>query len=227
MNRTILVAALAAIAVTIGAYVYLSPPDQATSLLPVSAANAQDTVEATDVDTSAIIEMTLGDPEAPITVIEYASFTCPHCRSFHETVFPQLEENFIDTGLVQFIYREVYFDRYGLWAGMIARCAGPVRYFGVVDLLYENQSEWTVGDPATVAENLSRIGLTVGLTRDQVDACLQDGDTAQALVSWYEENAATDDVTGTPSFIINGEKYSNMSYASFAETLNALLPDSQ
>jgi protein-disulfide isomerase len=99
MNRTILVAALAAIAVTIGAYAYLSPPDQATSLLPVSAANAQDTVEVTDVDTSAIIEMTLGDPEAPITVIEYASFTCPHCRSFHETVFPQLEENFIDTGL--------------------------------------------------------------------------------------------------------------------------------
>ena len=188
------------------------------------AAFAQSADAAEEPGSAEIVEMTLGDPDAPVTVIEYASFTCPHCATFHKTVFKELKENFIDTGKVQFVHREVYFDRFGLWAGMVARCGGPERYFGITDIVYDTQSEWTSGgDPATVVGNLRRIGKTAGLTDAELDACLSDGEKAQALVAWYQENASADGIQGTPSFIINGEQHSNMGYDAFAEILDEKL----
>ncbi len=180
--------------------------------------------QSTEGEAREVIEMVKGDENAPVTVIEYASFTCPHCRSFHENVFPQLKENFIDTGKVKFIYREVYFDRYGLWGGMLARCAGPDRYFGIVDLLYANQSTWPRGEsPAEVAQNLYAIGRQAGMTNDQMDACLQDQDFAKALVEDFQTNAERDGINSTPSFMIDGKSYSNMGYPQFETTLNDLL----
>ena len=69
-------------------------------------------------------------------------FTCPHCAAFHATVFPQIKANYIDTGKVRLVYREVYFNKPSLWAAMIARCAPPDRYFGIVDLLFDRQADW-------------------------------------------------------------------------------------
>jgi protein-disulfide isomerase len=173
------------------------------------------------VDTSRVVEMALGDPDAPVTVVEYASFTCPHCATFHQGTFKDIKANYIDTGKVRFIYREVYFDRFGLWAAMVARCGGEDRYFGIADMLYDQQREWTAsGDPATIADNLRRIGRTAGLTDEQVDACLQDREMAEAMVALYQENAERDGIDSTPSFMINGTKYSNMSYADFAAVLD-------
>ncbi|EKE44915.1 putative thiol-disulfide oxidoreductase D [Oceaniovalibus guishaninsula JLT2003] len=169
-------------------------------------------------------EMTLGDPQADVQVIEYASFTCPHCATFHEGPFQQIKENYIDTGKIGFTYREVYFDRFSLWAGMIARCAGDTdRYFAISGLIYDQQREWTQGDPATIAENLRRIGKTAGLDDERLDACLNDAAKAQALVARYEETTKADDINATPSFVINGEKYSNMSYEDFAAILDEKL----
>jgi protein-disulfide isomerase len=177
---------------------------------------------AQDTGSGTVTEMTLGDAEAPVAFVEYASFTCPHCATFHAEVLPQLKRDYVDTGKVQYIYREVYFDRYGLWAGMVARCGGETRYFGIADMIYERQREWTQGgDPAAVADNLRRIGRTAGLSDDQLDACLTDADKAQALVGWYEENAARDGIQGTPSFVINGEMHSNMPYADLRAILDA------
>jgi len=179
---------------------------------------------AQDVDTSTITDTARGAEDAPVTVIEYASFTCPHCATFHSDVFPELKSEYVDTGKVRFIHREVYFDRYGLWAGIVARCGGETRYFGMAEQIYARQSEWTKGgDPATVAENLRRIGRSAGLTDDQLEACLTDGEKAQTLVAWYQENAERDGIEGTPSFLIDGEMYSNMSYADFAEILDEKL----
>lgn len=183
-------------------------------MLPL-AAPAQDTGGA------AVPDMTLGDPDAPVTFVEYASFTCSHCATFHAEVLPRLKADYIDTGKVHYTYREVYFDRYGLWAGMVARCGGEMRYFGMADMIYSRQREWTQGEPATVAENLRRIGRTAGLNDDQLDACLTDGDTAQAMVAAYEENATRDGIEGTPSFIINGERHSNMPYGELRAILDA------
>jgi protein-disulfide isomerase len=214
MNRRTLLTSAAALAVA-GVAAALWPGKVP---LPVMPAAAQDGEE---VDTSRVLEMSLGNPDAEVTVVEYASFTCPHCRTFHEGAFKDLKENYIDTGRIHFIYREVYFDRFGLWAGMLARCAGPERYFGMVDMIYAGQQDWIGnGDPATIADNLRKMGRTAGLTDEEVNACLQDADMARAMVAVYQQNAEADAVESTPSFIIDGEKYSNMSYDEFSRILD-------
>jgi protein-disulfide isomerase len=217
MNRRSVIFSAAALTLAAGAGLTFSKG----SLSPVGMAFAQ---EEAPVDTSRVVDMALGNPDAAVTVIEYASFTCPHCRAFHEGAFQQLKANYIDTGKIHFIYREVYFDRFGLWGGMLARCGGEQRYFGITEMLYANQQEWLGnGDPATIAENLKKIGLTAGLTAEQVDACMQDAEMAKAMVAVYQQNAEADGIESTPSFVINGEKYSNMSYEDFAAILDEKL----
>lgn len=204
--------------IALGGYQLLRPQEAQVPLLPNGAANAQTSGALPDV-----MEMVKGDADAPVEVIEYASFTCPHCQTFHQNVMPRLQANYIDPGHVRFIYREVYFDRFGLWAGMVARCAGPDQYFGIVDLIYENQREWSQGSPAEVAENLRRIGRIAGLTNEQLDACLTDAEMAQAMLENYEANMEEHDISGTPAFVIDGRMYSNMSYEDFAGIIDERL----
>ena len=136
----------------------------------------------------------------------------------------KLKEEYIDTGKVKFIYREVYFDRYGLWASMIARCAGPEKFFGMTDLIFKEQSDWARAGGATeIVDALRKIGRLAGLENDQLEACLQDGTKAQTLVTWYQENAEEHDVTATPSFVLNGKKIENQSYDSFKALIEAEL----
>ena len=187
-------------------------------------AAAQEEAAPETPETVEIQQMSLGAEDAPVTVIEYASFTCPHCRDFHAGTFEQLREDYIDTGDVHWVYREVYFDRFGLWASMLARCGGEDRFFGLVDLIYENQSEWVQGDdPAAVADNLRRLGRTAGLEDETLNACLQDAAKAQALVAWYQENAEEHGVRSTPSFVIDSELYNNMPYDEFSDILDEKL----
>jgi len=217
MNRLI---ALVAVTVLLagGAWFYTSRGN-----VPEAGLGSVSAQAAAEIDTSGIPAMIIGNPDAPVTVVEYASFTCPHCRDWHESVFLKLKQNYIDTGKVKFEMREVYFDRFGLWAGMLARCGGDMRYFGIVDILFKTQKEWAAGDPAAIAANLRRIGRTVGLNDDMISACLNDGARAQAMVALYQQNATADKVEGTPTFIINGTKYSNMGYDAFAKILDAEL----
>lgn len=180
--------------------------------------------ESGDVDTSGVVEMVMGDENAPVTFIEYASFTCPHCARFHQNQFKDLKADFIDTGKVRFIYRDVYFDKFGLWASMVARCGGPERFFGISDMIYDEQRDW-IGDgtDAGVADRLRKIGKVAGLTQDELDACLTDRDQAQALVAVYQENSSADDVTSTPTLIIDGKKYANMAYPELKEVIEGKL----
>ena len=171
MTRMITAAALAATAIVGGTW-FLGQPVGTGAPLP-GAASAQD---AAEIDTSTVPEMTLGADDAPVEVIEYASFTCPHCASFHDEQFPQLKEDYIETGLVRFVYREVYFDRFGLWASMVARCGGEEKFFGISDMLYDQQRDWIAGGQrsAVIAGNLRRIGLTAG-DRARSAGCLPVG----------------------------------------------------
>jgi len=186
-------------------------------------ANIQDTAAETG-DAKAIKEMAIGNPDAKVTVIEYASNTCPHCADFHNLVYDKIKANYIDTGKVRFIVRDVYFDRFGLWAAMVARCGDGSKFFGMTDLIYSRQREWLDGgDPAVVVENLHKLGRLVGMENDKIDACLQDSEKAKNLVAAYQANVAKDKVEGTPTFFINGTKYPPMNYADFAKTLDAEL----
>ena len=172
------------------------------------------------------MEMTLGDPNATVVVTEYASFTCPHCGSFHRDVFGKLKSEYIDTGKILFRLREVYFDRYGLWAGIVARCGGESKYFGIVELLFDKQETWSRQEnPTEVVERLSGIGLAAGLTDEQLESCLTDEANAEMLFNAYRKFADEDGVRSTPSFVIDGELHSNMSYEDFAEILDARLAE--
>ncbi|MFQ1701392.1 DsbA family protein [Loktanella agnita] len=218
-RRTLLTAGGGAL-VALGAGWMISRPDAPNPLLP-GAANAQ----AAEGTLPQITDMVQGNPDAAVEVIEYASFTCPHCASFHANAYQSLKANYIDTNKIRFVYREVYFDRPGLWASMIARCAEtPEFFFGFAGLLYEKQREWLAsGDPAGVIDALRTMGKTAGLSDADLDACLSDAAKAEALYTWYQDNAAQDGVNSTPSFMINGEKYSNMAYDEFASVLDEKL----
>ena len=218
-RRTLLTAGGGAL-VALGAGWTLTRPDPQTGLLP-GAAMAQ----STDGAMPEVMEMVQGDPNAPVELIEYASFTCPHCAAFHANQYKALKENYIDAGKVKFIYREVYFDRPGLWASMIARCNNDADFFfAFSELLYTEQRTWLAsGDPATIIEDLRRLAKTAGLDDATLDACLSDGVKAEALFTWYQENAERDAIRSTPTFMIDGQQYSNMAYDEFADILDGKL----
>jgi protein-disulfide isomerase len=171
--------------------------------------------EATTPAAAPVVEdFSLGSADAKVKIVEYASYTCPHCADFHAANFAKLKAEYIDTGKVQFTLREVYFDRYGLWAAMVARCGGDLKYFFIHDILFDTQREWAASDdPNTVVENLKKIARTAGMEDATVDACLKDTAMAQALVARFQTNMEADGVEGTPTIFINGTKYSNMDYA--------------
>lgn len=183
-----------------------------------------DTADFADVDTSSITEMTMGAADAPVTVTEYASFTCPHCANFHATTFQSLKRDYIDTGKVRFVHRDVYFDGAGLRASMLARCAGPTRFFGIADLLYDRQKEWldaqTMGD---VMDNLHRIGKIAGLEEDRVTACIEDQEKAKVLTAWFRQHAEADGINSTPTVLVDGTAHGNPSYGELQGILDEKL----
>jgi protein-disulfide isomerase len=223
MDRRLLLGTAGAAILAAGGFWLTQRP--ASGPLPGASLGAAQAQTAEDIDTSGIVEMVRGSADAKVEVIEYASFTCPHCANFHANVLPQLIANYVDTGKVRFVYREVYFDRYGLWAAMVARCGGEARYFGIVDMIYKGQQEWIAGgqDPALIADNLRQIGRTAGISDAELDTCLNDGDTAQAMVALYQKNSTEHGVTSTPSFVIGGVTYTNMPYEEFARILDEAL----
>lgn len=170
---------------------------------------AQSTAEDLAAKGYGVGDMSIGEADAPVTIIEYASLTCPHCAAFHKTTWPTLKTDYIDTGKARLVFREVYFDAYGLWGGMLARCGGADPYFGFIDLLLSRQEEWSrAGDQNAIVAEMKKIGRIGGLQNEKMNACLQDQDLARVLVDDYKKNIAEDGIDSTPSFIINGEKMS-------------------
>ncbi|MFB2530790.1 DsbA family protein [Paracoccus sp. p4-l81] len=167
-------------------------------------------------------DMTMGATDAPVEVIQYASFTCSHCAAWEKDIFPRLKMEYIDTGKVKFTHREVYFDKVGLWAGMVARCGGDQKYFPISQMIYDEQAKW-IGDgqPTTIADGLRKLGVKAGLTNEQVDACLDDQAMAEKMVATFQATAGKDEINATPTFIINGEKKSNMPWDEFKAILDA------
>jgi protein-disulfide isomerase len=221
---------VAAALVGVGAYFLFvyepsnSAPQTAAVTSDTSVDVADNADENADLDTASIPDMMIGNQDAKVTVIEYASYTCPHCASFHAGTYKVLKRDYIDTGKINFVFREVYFDRYGLWASMIARCAGPDKFFGMTDLMFKNQSLWTrAGEPAAIIDELRKIGRLAGMDGDTLEACLNDDEKAKTLVAWYQEKAGADNIDSTPSFVINGKKYSNMSFVEMSGILDAAI----
>ena len=194
--------------------------------LPVMAQEATPTPEAAPTAAAVITDMALGPADAKVTIIEYASFTCPHCAAFHESTFKPLKADYIDTGKVRFEFREFYRNKYDLWASMIARCGGEIRYFGIADILLSTQTEWANSDDAgVVVENLKRIGRTAGMDDATLDACMNDEANAMAMVEHFQTNSTADDVQGTPTVFINGVNHSGLDYAGYKAIIDPLLAE--
>lgn len=166
-------------------------------------------------------DVVLGKEDAPVTMIEYASFTCSHCRDFHNENFAKLKSEYIDTGKVKFIQRDVYFDAVGLWAGVLAHCGGDSRYYPVADMLFEEQETWLAAKTGDeIAANLRKIGAKAGLTAEKMDACWADKQMVADLIATFQKNAGDDKIEGTPTFMIAGEKVNNQPWESLKKVID-------
>lgn len=162
-----------------------------------------------------------GAADAPVTIVEYASMTCPHCRNFHLTIWPELKSRYVDTGKVRFIMREFPFDQRAFGAFMLARCSGEDKWYATIDLLYRSQDNWARAADATGALK-SLMGMT-GMDGAAVERCLSD----QALFEKINEvtlRARTFGVDATPTFFVNGEKYDGAySVEAMSQAIDTLL----
>lgn len=164
-------------------------------------------------------DVPIGSPDAPVTVYEYISLTCPHCASFHVHTWPQIKADYVDTGKARFIVREVYFDRFGLWAAMAARCGDEAAYHAMIDQFLARQQVWTRDED--VPEAIRRIARLNGVPEDRLAACMGDRAYAEALVAAFQEQSTADAIESTPTFVINGEKASgNMSPEAFGALID-------
>ena len=175
-------------------------------------------------------DVPMGDENAPVTIIEYASLTCPHCAAFHQTNWEPLKTDFIETCKARFIMREIYFDQFGLWGAMLARSAGEMNYHRMIDMLLSRQQEWyqahvrayqQTKNPRPIVDSLMQIGRLTGMSNQRMTESLQDAAFLEKLVADYKEYAEADNVRSTPSFLINGDMVTgNMSPSAFAEEIN-------
>lgn len=148
----------------------------------------------------------LGNPDAPVTIIEYASLGCPHCREFHDKTLPQIKEKYIDTGKVKLIFRDFPLGQRATAASMIARCSGPIRYFALVSIFFRDQAIWSQAPDGLAA--LTASAKKAGISATQVDACLRSEELLQGVQKIATEGNTKHGVDATPFFIVAGEKVS-------------------
>ncbi len=152
----------------------------------------------------ALPDMVLGDAKAPVTVVEYASMTCPHCAHFEETTFPEFKKKYIDTGKVRYILREFPLDPLAAAAFMLARCSGEKdadKYYAMVDTLFRQQQQWAVAQPL---DPLLAIAKQAGLTKQSFDACLANQKLLDDIQKVRQQAIDKFKVKSTPTFFING-----------------------
>jgi protein-disulfide isomerase len=153
-------------------------------------------------DTTAIPERVLGKADAPITVEEFVSLTCPHCADFTINTLPILEKSYIDTGKVRFILRDFPLDGVGLKAAALARCMPADEYYPFVTVLYENQKTWAMApNPESFIVQYAKLG---GLSEDRAKTCLADTKMQDALVAGRTAATQKYNIDSTPAFVING-----------------------
>ncbi len=223
MNRRALLLGSGSL-VAAGAAYWLTRGSTPIGLLPGAAQAQEATADAAASTPPVVADMVMGPEDAKVVFTEYGSFTCPHCAAFHSEVFAPLKRDYIDTGKIRFVYRELVRNRVDIWASMLARCGGDMRYFGISEMLFDQQATWTAsGDPATIAGELRKIGKVAGMDTATLDACMSDTAMAQAILDTSEANATADVVTGTPTLFINGERIDNGSYDQIKALIDAAL----
>lgn len=200
-------------------------PASTSEAAPAATSEAQ--VPVPTAEPKIVEDLFLGEESAPLTIYEYASFTCPHCAAFHKDNFPKLKAEYIDTGKVRFATREVYFDQVGLWAGILARC-DDTKYYPVSGMLMDEQSEWLgAQNGEALVANLRKIGAKAGMTAEQMDACWADTGKVENLVHTFQVNAEADKIKATPTFMIGGEQVENQSWDDLKAKIDEKLAEAE
>lgn len=197
MNKNLIAVVVALLAAIGGYFIY-----QNNSAKTQSASTATQ-----EVLPEHLADRVLGDANAKVTIVEYANFTCTHCGEFHRTVFPKLKSEFIDTGKVKLVYREIIGDGPGILATSLARCVPADQYFGMAGVLFENQQTWAYDQTSIegVREALKKYASLAGLSVEKFDKCLDDKTTQKEILDHVQKNAEADKVEGTPTFLLNGK----------------------
>ncbi len=170
---------------------------------PASAQNTK-LPESELMASEALPDVPQGKADAPVTMIEYASMTCTHCAHFHETTYPTLLKDYIDTGKVRFILREFPLDPLATAGFMLARCEGPDKRNAVIDLLFDKQQSWAFTDKPL--EALESVVKQTGMSKDKFEACLKDQKLYDQINEVRDRGGQKFGVTATPTFYVNGTK---------------------
>lgn len=167
-------------------------------------------------------EKILGKEDAPVTIIEYASMTCPHCANFHKNILPGLQEKFLDTGMAKLYFREFPFDPRSTAAFMLARCAPDEMYFPMISVLFKQQTSWVrAKDPVPPLQNIAKLA---GFTQETFEACLKNQEILDSVLSVQKKAAKDYGVNATPMFFINGEKFTgNYTLEAMSEAIEAAM----
>jgi protein-disulfide isomerase len=200
--RNILIVAGGVVAVAaIAAGAYFGTRPATTGTAPVAAVATPDSSALAAVQPG---DHVLGDPKAPVTIIEYASLTCSHCAHFHAQILPDLKKKWIDTGKVKLVYRDFPLDQVAVKAAQIAECAGKDKYFGVLDIIFRSQPQWATGaDPLAELAKPLRIA---GLGEAEIKACLANDAMMAPVLNDYRSGEALG-VSATPTLFIGGQLY--------------------
>ena len=167
-------------------------------------------------------EFFLGNKDAKIVVIEYASMTCIHCANFHKQVYPKIKKNYIDTNKIKFIFRDFPLDKQALFASVLAKCAPKDKYFNFVKLILTNQEKWISNDDAFM-NKLRNIGKLAGLNENKINSCFKDEKIVNNIIRTRSIGEEKYNINSTPSLIINEKKYSAMSYENFEKIIENLI----
>ncbi|HVZ69460.1 MAG TPA: DsbA family protein [Rhizomicrobium sp.] len=217
-RRPLLIGILAAAVIALGVigYLYYGAPS-ADSALPESGERANVTLSSDD--------RTLGNPKAPILMVEYAALTCPHCAHFNETVFPKLKAKYIDTGKVYYVFRVFPLSSVDLAAESLARCMPAESYFNFVDLLFKNQVSWDPEyQPLNVHDGILQVARIAGMGGDQADKCMQDKAQLERASKVGADGQKRYNITGTPTFVVNGKVHGGQyDWESLQKELDAML----
>lgn len=169
--------------------------------------------------TGELSDNVLGNADAPYTIVEYSSMTCPHCASFHKDVLPELKKKYIDTGKAKYIVREFPLDNVAGAAFMLGRCVDKAKYFDFIDLLYANQEEWAFKD--NPLPGLQKFAVQTGFTEDRFNECLKD-EALLKHIEWVRDRGSKEfGVRATPTFFVNGQRLKGTTIDAFDKVINA------
>jgi len=164
-------------------------------------------------------DIVMGNADAPNTIVEYASMTCPHCAHFYTDVFPEVKEKYIDTGKARFIFREFPLDGLAARASMLARCAGNDRFYPIVDGLFETQETWAVPGKEGI-EKLTLIAKQAGFSQEAYDKCVNDTELFDKIVAVRKKAHEDFGVDATPSFFVNGKRLKGATLKDFEAAID-------